>query len=62
MRKQLYLKLDGDLTRGVRVTLTIEEDNHRYSREITGNLPLDASLLPNNTRLKNKLWLFSNVT
>lgn len=44
MRKQLYLKLDGDLVDGVRVTLTIEEDNHRSSAEITGNLPLNPTL------------------
>ncbi len=44
MRKLLYLKLDGDLTSGVRVTLTIEEENQINHAEITGNLPVNSTL------------------
>ena len=44
MRKRLYLKLDGDLMYGVRVTLTIEEDNLLNHTEITGNLPINSIL------------------
>ncbi len=44
MQKLLYLKLDGDLISGVRVTLTIDEDNQTNHAEITGNLPINPDL------------------
>ncbi|RUT04257.1 hypothetical protein DSM106972_044850 [Dulcicalothrix desertica PCC 7102] len=44
MRKQLYLKLDGDLIVGVRATLTIKQDNQTNYIEITGNLPINLIL------------------
>ncbi|WP_460204657.1 nSTAND1 domain-containing NTPase [Scytonema sp. NUACC21] len=44
MRKLLVLKLDGDLEKGVRVTLTIEEDENRLGAEVTGDLPPNSNL------------------
>ncbi|MDZ8023120.1 MAG: CHAT domain-containing protein [Nostoc sp. DedQUE11] len=65
MRKLLVLKLDGDLEKGVRVTLRVEEEDNRPSTEITGYLPLNPNLataidqwrstyrsLQNSTRIK----------
>ncbi|MBW4604441.1 MAG: CHAT domain-containing protein [Calothrix sp. FI2-JRJ7] len=58
MRKLLYLKLDGDLVSGVRVTLTIEEDNHLNHAEITGNLPINLTLSTVFTQWKSE---YNNV-
>ncbi|MEC4813821.1 MAG: hypothetical protein SAK29_11205 [Scytonema sp. PMC 1069.18] len=44
MQKLLVLKLDGDLEQGVRVTLSIEEENHRVNTETTGYLPPNPDL------------------
>jgi WD40 repeat protein len=44
MQKLLVLKLDGDLEKGVRVTLIIEEENNHIGREITGYLPANPDL------------------
>lgn len=44
MRKLLVLKLDGDLEKGVRVTLTIEEEDNRLSTETNGYLPPNPEL------------------
>ncbi|NJM73217.1 MAG: CHAT domain-containing protein, partial [Scytonema sp. RU_4_4] len=45
MSKLLVLKLDGDNEQGVRVTLTIEEENNYPVTEITGNLPPNPDLV-----------------
>lgn len=39
MRKLVVLKLDGNLSQGVRVTLEIGEEGLRPSTEISGRLP-----------------------
>ena len=44
MRKLLFLKLDGDLEQGVRVTLTIEQEDNRPGTEVTGKLPPNPNL------------------
>ncbi|KAB8319378.1 CHAT domain-containing protein [Tolypothrix campylonemoides VB511288] len=44
MRKLLVLKLDGDLEKGVRVTLSVEEEDNRLGTEITGYLPPNSAI------------------
>src|SRR4028118_405611 len=45
MRKLVVLKLDGDLERGVRVTLEIGEEDSRPSTEITAQLSSNPDLV-----------------
>jgi WD40 repeat protein len=45
MRKLVVLKLDGDLSQAVRVTLEIGEEGERPSIEITGQLPRATDLV-----------------
>jgi len=45
MRRLVVLKLDGDLERGVRVTLEIGEEDSRPSTEITAQLSSNPDLV-----------------
>jgi WD40 repeat protein len=62
MRKLVVLKLDGDLSQGVRVTFEIGEEGERPSIEISGYLPKATDLVTANHHWQSTYQSLGNLT